>query len=45
MLSDRAEIHRAETRRDEVKEIRAEQGLLFSDQEKTYWKNRMGYEI
>lgn len=43
-LEDRAEILRAETRRDEVKEIRAEQGLLFSDQEKSYWKNRMGYE-
>ena len=39
-LEDRAEILRAETRRDEV----AEQGLLFSDQEKSYWKNRMGYE-
>lgn len=43
-VEDRAEILRAETRRDEVKEIRAKQGLLFSDQEKSYWKNRMGYE-
>ena len=43
-VEDRAEILRAETRRDEVQEIRAEQGLLFSDQEKSYWKNRMGYE-
>jgi hypothetical protein len=43
-LTARAEILRAETRRDEVQEIRAVQGMLFSDEEKTYWKNRMGYE-
>ena len=43
-LEARAEILRAEIRREEVKEIRHEQCLLFSDTEKTYWKNRMGYE-
>ncbi len=43
-LTARAEILRAETRRDEVQEIRAVQKMLFSDEEKTYWKNRMGYE-
>jgi len=43
-LEDRAEILRAETRRDEVKEIRAEQGFLFSDQEKDYWKTRLQHE-
>jgi len=43
-FEDLAEIRRAETRRDEVKEIRAEQGLLFSDEEKSFWKNRMRFE-
>lgn len=43
-LEARAELLRAEIRREEVKEIRHEQCLLFSDTEKTYWKNRMGYE-
>jgi hypothetical protein len=42
-LTARAEILRAETRRDEVQEIRAEQGMLFSD-EKSPWKNRVRYE-
>ena len=41
---ERAELLKAESRREEVAVIRAEQGLLFSDQEKTYWRNRMGYE-
>lgn len=41
---ERAEILRAETRRDEVKEIRAEQGMLFSDEEKSFWKNRLRFE-
>lgn len=43
-LTARNEILQAETRRDEVKEIRAVQGMLFSDAEKSFWKNRMGYE-
>ncbi len=43
-LTARNEILQAETRRDEVKEIRAVQGLLFSDAENFFWKNRMGYE-
>lgn len=43
-LTARAELLKAEARRDDVKEIRAVQGMLFSDEEKTYWKNRMGYE-
>lgn len=43
-LTARNEMLQAETRRDEVQEIRAVQGMLFSDEEKTYWKNRMGYE-
>ena len=41
---ERAELLKAESRREEVQEIRAVQGMLFSDEEKTYWKNRMGYE-
>ena len=43
-LADRAEILRAESRREEVQEIRAVQGMLFSDEEKTYWKNRLRFE-
>ena len=43
-LTARAELLRAESRRNEVKEIRAEQGLLFSDQEKDYWRNRLRFE-
>lgn len=43
-LTARAEILRAETRRDEVQEIRAVQGMLFSDEEKSYWRTRMRYE-
>ena len=41
---ERAELLKAESRREEVQEIRNVQGMLFSDEEKTYWKNRMGYE-
>ena len=41
---ERAELLKAESRRDEVKEIRAEQGMLFSDEEKSFWKNRLRFE-
>ena len=43
-LEDRAELLRASLRESQVREIRSEQQTLFSDTEKTYWKNRMGYE-
>jgi hypothetical protein len=43
-LEARAELLRASLRESQVREIRGEQGTLFSDTEKTYWKNRMGYE-
>ena len=43
-LTARNEMLQAETRRDEVQEIRAEQGLLFSDQEKDYWRTRLQHE-
>jgi len=43
-LTARNEMLQAETRRDEVGEIRAVQGMLFSDEEKTYWKNRLRFE-
>lgn len=43
-LEARAELLRASLRESQVREIRAEQQTLFSDTEKTYWKNRMGYE-
>mgnify|MGYP001378244939 CR=1 FL=1 len=40
----RAELLKAEIRREEVAAIRAEQGLLFSDQEKDYWRTRLQHE-
>lgn len=43
-LTARNEMLQAETRRDEVKVIRAEQGFLFSDEEKDYWKTRLQHE-
>ena len=43
-LTARAEILRAETRRDEVQEIRAVQKMLFSDEEKSYWRTRLVHE-
>ena len=43
-LEARAELLKAESRREEVAVIRAEQGLLFSDQEKDYWRTRMRFE-
>ena len=43
-LEARAELLKAESRREEVAEIRHEQGLLFSDQEKDFWRNRLKYE-
>ena len=41
---DRAELLRAENRREEVNEIRHEQCLMFPDEEKTFWKTRMRFE-
>ena len=41
---ERAELLKAESRREEVAVIRAEQGLLFSDQEKDYWRTRLQHE-
>lgn len=43
-MTARNEMLQAETRRDEVKEIRAEQGFLFSDEEKDYWQTRLVHE-
>lgn len=43
-LTARNEMLQAETRRDEVGEIRAVQGMLFSDEEKSYWRTRMVHE-
>ncbi|WP_029165820.1 hypothetical protein [Aminiphilus circumscriptus] len=43
-LTARNEMLQAETRRDEVQEIRAVQGMLFSDEEKSYWRTRMVHE-
>jgi len=44
-LTARNEMLQAETRRDEVKVIRAEQGFLFSDEEKDYWQTRLVHEM
>ena len=41
---ERAELLKAESRREEVAVIRAEQGFLFSDEEKDYWRTRLQYE-
>lgn len=43
-LTARNEMLQAETRRDEVQEIRAVQGMLFSDEEKDFWRNRLRFE-
>ncbi len=43
-LEARAELLKAESRREEVAALRAEQGMLFSDEEKSYWKNRLRFE-
>ena len=43
-LTARAELLKAESRREEVAALRAEQGMLFSDEEKSYWKNRLRFE-
>lgn len=43
-LIDRAELLRAEIRNNQVQEIRHEQGLLFSDEEKVFWRTRMRFE-
>ncbi|MPM11907.1 hypothetical protein SDC9_58258 [bioreactor metagenome] len=43
-LADREELLQTEARREEVAVIRAEQGLLFSNQEKDYWKTRLQHE-
>ena len=43
-LTARNEMLQAETRRDEVQEIRAVQKMLFSDEEKSYWRTRMVHE-
>jgi hypothetical protein len=42
---ERAELLKAESRREEVQEIRAVQGMLFSDEEKTYWRTRLQHEM
>lgn len=43
-LTARAELLKAESRREEVAALRAEQGFLFSDEEKDYWRTRLQYE-
>lgn len=43
-LADREELLQAEARREEVAAIRAEQGLLFSDEEKSFWRTRLQHE-
>lgn len=40
----RAELLKAEARREEVAVIRAVQGMLFSDEEKDYWRTRLRHE-
>lgn len=44
-LTARAELLQAENRRKEVAVIRAEQGFLFSDEEKDYWQTRLVHEM
>lgn len=44
-LEDRAEILRASIRGKEVSKIRHEQGTLFSDEEKSFWRTRLRHEI
>lgn len=43
-LEARAEILKAESRREEVAVIRAVQGMLFSDAEKSFWESRIRHE-
>ncbi len=43
-LADREELLQTEARREEVAAIRAEQGMLFSDEGKTYWRIRLQHE-
>lgn len=43
-LADREELLQAEARREEVAAIRAEQGFLFSAEEKSFWRTRLKYE-
>ena len=43
-LADRQTLLAAETRREEVGAIRGKQLTLFSDEEKSYWKNRLPWE-
>ena len=43
-LHDREMLLLADVRRKEIDAIRAEQMSLFSDEEKSYWKTRMGFE-
>ena len=44
-LTARAELTKAESRREEVAAIRGEQGFLFSDEEKDYWQTRLVHEM
>ena len=44
-LTARAELLKAESRREEVAAIRGEQGFLFSDEERNYWQNRLVHEM
>lgn len=44
-LEARAEILRASLREKQVQEIRHEQGTLFSDEEKSFWRTRLQHEM
>ena len=44
-LEARAEILRASIREKEVSKIRHEQGTLFSDEEKSFWRTRLQHEM
>lgn len=43
-LTARAELLKASLRESQVREIRFEQGTLFSDEEKDYWRTRLQHE-
>ncbi len=43
-LEARAELLRASLRESQVREIRFEQGTLFSDEEKSFWRTRLQHE-
>jgi len=43
-LTARAELLRASLRESQVREIRFEQGTLFSDEEKSFWRTRLQHE-